>query len=873
MPRRLTLDRGSDPRARARIAVLASLACSLAAPSPARAGFTDFTVAWGVAAGDSMSYSASFTDFDGDGDLDFYVNNHWKGRANLYRNEAGAGFLDVGNFFGPGNADRHDNLWADLDNDGDPDQYHLHGREQANDLWWNVSPGVWVEDAAAAGVQDLDGRGREIAAADFDRDGWLDIFVANDYRPGYPKPNVLFWNEKDGTFFAQSGSDTIFTPRVHASAVDYDLDGWTDLILTNPPYQAGEIYRNNGNYTFTDVTATALAGLGQPLLHGQGLSWGDYDDDGDLDLFVSSGNRGIWDYIALEADSARFNAGVDLGTEKSFRVTSLGDSLRLSWETGDWQPVKLFYGPGGDSTTVSPLSVALADIAGQPPALALGGRGLYLWKVSGVPNDFVRVKMIAGTGADLIVGGGMRINGGGPIEITSTDLDPPPAYSTADWSNRLLRNEGNGTFSEVTGTALSVNGSDRNSMGATWGDYDNDGHLDLYVSNGGTIVTRNQPNYLYRNQGDGTFTESAAVEKVDGSSRGMSDGAIWGDVNGDGFLDLYVDNGAEHPPFGVGPRQLFLNEPNGNHWLALILRGLGGENGTAIGARVRIRTSAGVQWRSVLGETDNCFGNGPRVHFGLGSVTLIDTLQVYWPSGAQSVFTYVPADKPYVAIPGKPLRNVANPNVVVARAPIDIDMPVGRVWNYEVPLDNYGGKASAFTVAIEDCAGQPINWANLNVSAGAVWPGGTDEAPPILTLNSFGLSPGQYCGRVIFQSSGVTGPDTLALDIQVSDPAVGVSAASGRPDHFALSAPAPNPTARATTLSLALPRAVAVDVTVHDVSGRRVATLLAGVQDAGVRPVRWNGRTTEGAPAAAGIYLIRARAGDDRAVRKVILRD
>ncbi|MGH2570021.1 MAG: FG-GAP repeat domain-containing protein, partial [bacterium] len=207
-------------------------------------------VEWGIASGDSMSFVAGFVDYDGDADPDFFVTNHWKSEAEFYRNEGGALFVEKSDHFVAPDRDRHDMLWGDLDNDGDPDQYIVHGAglpgTHDNELYWNEGHGVLTEGGVAAGVADPDGRGREVTFADFNGDHWLDMFVVNDLRAGFVRPSVLFWNQGDGTFLRQPNTSLIFRSRQHVASADYDVDGDVDIITTDPP-RWGEFWRNDGS--------------------------------------------------------------------------------------------------------------------------------------------------------------------------------------------------------------------------------------------------------------------------------------------------------------------------------------------------------------------------------------------------------------------------------------------------------------------------------------------------------------------------------------------------------------------------------------------------------------------------------------------------
>jgi hypothetical protein len=833
-------------------------------PRAVDAAFTESAVSFGVASGDSMSYVAGFVDYDGDFDPDFFVTNHWKSDAEFYRNEGGTVFVEKSGHFTAPDRDRHDMLWGDLDNDGDPDQYILHGAGpdgHDNELYWNEGQGVLIDGAAGAGVEDPEGRGREVTFADFNGDHLLDMFVVNDLRDGFTRPSALFWNQGNQTFLRHPNDSLIFRSRQHVSSADFDLDGDVDLITTDPPWVEGEFWRNDGSW-WVDATASIFPGITLPLGQAQGLSWCDYDNDGDLDLFTCGGNRGVWDHAAVDGDSLRWYLESDPGLYKGLTLTTDGDSVTIDAHKSDYKSVAVWYGGGGDSTATYPATFALADIGGEPPDLTGGSQGVFLWSVA----DTVRLESGGPGSAPLNVGGSLRENGSGFV-VVATSQDPPPPYSLQNWSNRLFRNEGNGTFSEVTALAFAVNDSTFNSKGAAWGDYDNDGWPDLYVSNGGTVATGNQTNYLYRNNGNGTFTDVAATEGVVGASRGMTDGAAWADVDGDGFLDLYVDNGAEHPPFGVGPRELFMNTPNGNHWLSLRLRGLT-SNGSGIGARVRVVTASGVQWRTRLGESDNCYSNDHAIHVGLGSDTMADTVQVHWPSGHIDTYENVLADARYVAVEFKPLRPAQNPHLTVLTGDIFDTILDGETQDYSVAIDNFGGLAADWVARYEDCAGQPVGWASMDPESSTVFPGGT--TPLTLTIDTDGLATGSYCTKVIFESNSFQGPDTLRVTVNVTLP-VGADPGTVAPDRFGLSLPRPNPSRGALEVVLAMPAAGPASVELFDVAGRRVTSLLSGTQPAGYHAVRWDARDGRGRRVGAGVYFVRAHSRGEISLRKLVL--
>jgi hypothetical protein len=844
--------------------------CFLADRPPiAQAAFTDITVSFGIDQGDSMSYGASFIDYDGDGDPDFYANNHFR-TGHFFRNDGGttvelSQHLDVPAGF----RDRHDDMWFDLENDGDPDQYIIHGRDQPPELFLNQG---WVElvngTLQAGALSDTTGRGRELSVADFNGDNLLDVFVVNDFRQGFNRPSALFLNDGDGTFTKVSNSDAIYRSRLHIAAADYDLDGFVDVVTTNPPIVDGEFYQGNGDTSWTNATDLVFQGITAPLRQAQGLSWADYDDDGYLDLLTLGGNRGVWDYAGIETDSLRYYFEADPGEQKEIVFTTDGTQITLTATEIEYQPVKCYYGSAGDSTSTYPFTISTTALLGEPPQHA-GGRGAYLWVASGGSADTVHFAM-GGPGGTLMRFGGALRTDGSFLSFTTIGQEPPPPLADDNWTDRLYHNEGDGTFSEVTSTAFAANDSTFNGMGAAWGDYDNDGYIDVYIANGGTVAVGNQPNYLHRNNGDGTFTEVAAAEGVTGSTRGMSDGACWADVNADGFLDLFVNHGAEVPPFGVGPRELFRNTPNGNHWLRFKLRGLT-NNGSGIGARVRVKTGTKVQWRTRLGDNDNCFTSEETLHFGLGAATVADTVQVFWPNGLIDTYESVAADRTLWAIEGKPLRPVGSPHFRANRPDVFDELVLGQVQDYPVPLDNLGGQASYYSATYKSCAGDPINWISVEPDSGTVFPGGT--SPATLTVDTSSLAVGLNCGRVIFESNSFLGPDTLSVFIEVTDSSVGAGLVSAFPGKFHLSRPVPNPSREGFTMELALPEERHVDVLVYDIQGRRVASLASGALAAGWHRIGWDRRDASGSRVGAGTYVIRAVSGAERSIRRAVILD
>ncbi len=213
----------------------------------------------------------------------------------------------------------------------------------------------------------------------------------------------------------------------------------------------------------------------------------------------------------------------------------------------------------------------------------------------------------------------------------------------------LFHNNGDGTFTDVTSSAgVSITGS---CSAAVWGDYDNDGYLDLFITNAGdTGQGPGNHNFLFHNNGNGTFTDvAAATGTALEDNVALHKGASWADYDNDGFLDLMVKDGigseADKGPGAFGLHRLLRNSGNSNHYLEINLRGVQ-SNGRGIGARVTVTSSNGLAYRQNNGGGGGEYasqGSEP-LHFGLGAATSA-TVVVNWPSGVVDNLLGVQADQ------------------------------------------------------------------------------------------------------------------------------------------------------------------------------------------------------------------------------------
>ena len=484
--------------------------------------------------------------------------------------------------------------------------------------------------------------GAGVVVLDFNGDGNQDIYTPKsaDPRNIYAKTvNALYRNNGDGTFKDVAFSAGVSDPDGKGNggcAADYDNDGHQDLFITN--WGSSKLFRNDGDGTFTDVSGAAGVGDPDDTYRSMGCAWGDYDRDGYVDLVV-----------VRHVNEAEFNA-------KSGITPSAVRSLSLYHNNGDgkFSNVTSLLGDtsgpkGGDGEHYG----NVWGVGFQPGWVDFNNDrypDLYvvndfgpevqpnvLWRNDGPDNDgsWKFTDISSGSGADAaIFGMGLAVgdyNLDGHLDLYVTNMG----------ETVLLANKGDGKrFTNVTKDAgvgiASLEGQDRITWGNVFFDYDNDGDEDLYVVSGFldadlTANPRLQPNVLLRNNGDGTFTDVSVRSGVD--DPGIGRGAAYLDYNNDGCLDLFVGN------LGVSPElpqraKLFRNNcTSGNNWLIIKVVGTVSSR-DAIGTRVEVVSGGRTQIREVAAGGSNKSQSMLPVHFGLDQAEKVDTITIRWPSGA-----------------------------------------------------------------------------------------------------------------------------------------------------------------------------------------------------------------------------------------------
>ncbi len=441
-----------------------------------------------------QSRGACLVDYDGDGwDDAYFCNSAGGAEANfLYRNNGDGTFTRVLNDSIVGFAQNSDcSAWGDYDNDGDIDALIATWVNQLNRLYENNGDGTF-DRIVTGSIVNTNTYSDYASWIDFNRDGILDIFVGRGFSV---LNNQLFFGNGAGTFSEVTTGDIVTDAfRTHGCAWgDYDNDGDPDLFVANADNQNNNLYRNNSDSTFTKITIGAIVNDGGVSLR---ATWGDYDNDGFLDLYVTNGS----------------------------------------------------------------------------------GQDNFLYH-----ND-------SGTGFTRIMVGAI-VNDGGASQTP------------------------------------------------IWADFDNDGDLDLLVTNGFGSIS--DVNFLYWNNGDATFAKEAVDPIV--TETGWALGASYGDVDHDGDLDVLIGKGLG----GNENNALFRNNGNANNWVSVQCEGVK-SNRSAIGARIRALATIGgsPRWQMRELTSPTSFGqNGLTAWFGLGDATTIDSLLVNWPSGITTVLTGITANQ------------------------------------------------------------------------------------------------------------------------------------------------------------------------------------------------------------------------------------
>lgn len=487
------------------------------------------------------------------------------------------------------------------------------------------------------------------AVFDFDNDGLLDIFFTNGAEiPSLAKTgpayyNRLFHNNGDGTFTdvtAKAGLAGIGY-SMGVAVGDYDNDGFVDLYVTGVNHN--QLFHNNGDGTFTDVTSKAEVGgfnLKGKKPWSMAAGWFDYNNDGLLDLLVIN----YLDYDIETAPTCKIADYPTYCTPNGFKGTA-----------------NILYRNNGDGT--------FTDVSEQSHVSNYIGKGMGVafadYDDDGFTDIFVSNDTFQnfllhnngdGTFTDVALLAGVAYNENGDtvagMGTDFRDLDNdgrPDIFQTAMFGDTfpLYRNVGGREFEDATNSSgLATLTSRTTAWGTGAFDFDNDGNKDLFTANAGILDNSMEvehrsfqlPNGLFRNQGKLRFEDVSSRVGPGFSIPAAHRGAAFGDLNNDGKIDIVVT-------VLDGPPEILINRSrNENHWIILNLIGVA-DNRDGLGTKVKITTVNGSQYNEATTAVGYNSSSDKRVHFGLGDATVVNRIELSWPTGLRQVLTNVKADQ------------------------------------------------------------------------------------------------------------------------------------------------------------------------------------------------------------------------------------
>ena len=502
----------------------------------------------------------------------------------------------------------------------------------------------------------IETKGSGVGLIDYDNDGWLDIYIVNgstyDALTGKTTPPqaALFHNNHDGTFTNVAAKAGVTNDRwgFGVSIADYDNDGWPDIYVTN--FGKNRLYHNNHDGTFTDVAEKAGVQLGN---WSTGSTWGDYDGDGRLDLFVAGYVH--WDFNNLpeSEENGVPNAFCTFRGEKvACGPRGLkGEPDHLFHNNGDGTFTDVSEKAGvADDAGYYGLGAVFVDINNDgKPDLLVGDDStpnyLYINKGDGTFEDDSYASGFAVNGAGQetasmgIAVGDFKNNGQEDVFDTTFSDNYKPLYLNEGDANMTDSSYDMG-LGEITVPFLS--------WGDAFMDYDNDGWKDLLMSDGHVYPEADQYTWgtswkqrpmLFHNIGGKKFEPVPAVEGTGLADVIAGRGMAVGDLFNDGKLDAVINVMDGHPVLLRNVSQ------DHNHWLEMKLIGGPKSPRDAVGATVYVTANGMKQREDVLSGGSYLSSNDPRPHFGLGQATKVDDIEVHWPSGKVEHFTVPGVDR------------------------------------------------------------------------------------------------------------------------------------------------------------------------------------------------------------------------------------
>jgi|WetSurMetagenome_2_1015567.scaffolds.fasta_scaffold01101_7 enediyne biosynthesis protein E4 len=480
----------------------------------------------------------------------------------------------------------------------------------------------------------IESSGGGVAFLDFDQDGYIDIYVCSGTwiegftkgeKPAILPTNHLYHNLKNGTYedVTEKAGANDNAYGMGATIGDYNNDGYPDIFVSN--YGPNILYKNNGDGTFSNVTKKAKVAGGTEC--SVGAVWFDYDNDSFLDLYVAN-------YLNFDPNYKYFYAPDGFTGPMAY----------------DSQPDFLYHNNGDGTFEDVTKSMGINDIDGR--GMGVGAADYdddgfvdifvandhtvnYLWHNDG-GKRFTDKGTMSGTAFSQAGESTVSMsvdfadfNGDGLLDIFKSD----------DTYCSLYENLGNGVFSDRSyASGIAMAAAQFVGWSSSFVDYDNDGDMDLFKTNGALKHLYGQEDQLFENIGDGNFKDVSVERSSYFKQENVGRGACLGDYDNDGDFDVYIVN--------LNNRGMFLrnNKGNQNNWILLNLIGTT-SNHDGIGSRVKVVSGGKTQTAQKRGTTGYLSQNDPRMHFGLAKNDIIEKIEIKWPSGKVQILENIKANQ------------------------------------------------------------------------------------------------------------------------------------------------------------------------------------------------------------------------------------
>ncbi|ELS04767.1 hypothetical protein,putative calcium-binding protein [Xenococcus sp. PCC 7305] len=651
-------------------------------------------IVWSRQRGDE-AFSVAWLDFNNDNLLDLWLSGHGYNNSTaqnttgkfpaLYLNDGDGSFTNLfTEDWRQGNgSDTHGTTWVDFDNDGDPDVLTSGGGELGQtssgqpNLFFVNDNGNLNNEAAERNLDYSIARSRSSLWVDVNNDGLLDMIQLVALRNDEQGSNAYLQQLADGTF-AEPQSLNLTGGSRYAQLADLTGDGRLDIVVQGTyeypiavfDISSGTLNEISDQFNFpltADQPSSPTADFFNQTSARDSII-ADFDNDGDNDIFLTRSDITLKNREPSVFQSGDKILGADLlnkGQEIGFSWQSDGqiaiDIFNIAEQEANLDASQIFIGSSGRNPTAAELaafsgtdtatSVNLLVDNIDRPSLVLDAnsdevtglksdretRGIYIgydrdnqtWQIYLSSDDFELLRAVVESTETI-------------SNVTSLNFSNPDLNLGA-LSDQLWLNNSPGQFIDnSTAAGFSV---PTLSQSAVAGDFDNDKDLDIYVANSYTSL--DQPNLLYENQGDGTFT----IVEMAGGAAGEALGPVHLDFNlgsrlaiadydNDGALDIFVGSTIVKSPrktYLSSPSQLFRNQGNSNNWLEIDLEGIV-SNRDAVGAQVKVTSGGLTQLREQTSGLHAFAQNSQRLHFGLGQDEIIDLIEVSFPSGTNLIF-------------------------------------------------------------------------------------------------------------------------------------------------------------------------------------------------------------------------------------------